>query len=122
VSERPWRERLELGLAIKDEMGPNWIAVEGEDFFEQIQLAVSLTEKLSADWVAVFCYCGSAEKPVSGSEIATALKLDLDAVHRCLLQMEEEKLVEATLRAGTYVFTARRRTVDGQNKQASAAQ
>lgn len=122
MSEPPWRERLELGLAIKDEMGPNWVAFEGEDFFEKIELARSLTERLSADWVAVFCYCASAEKPASGSEIAAALKLDLDAVLRCLAQMEEEKLVEMTPGAGTYAFRPKRRTEGGQNKQASATQ
>jgi hypothetical protein len=99
----PWRERIEVGVALVDE-GPNWIPIGGEEFFDSIELVVSLTEELGADWLAIFCYCGNSEQPVSSAEISTALKLDLDEVSRCIARMKDERLVKEVARSRTYAL------------------
>jgi DNA-binding IclR family transcriptional regulator len=57
----------------------------------------------------IFCHCARAERPVSIAEVVAALKLDHDVVARCLMRLDEEKLLEATAQTGTYVFAAGRR-------------
>lgn len=109
ASEVPWRERIELGVALVDELGPIWIAIEGEDFFERMELAVSLTEELSTDWLAIFCYCGNSPRPLSCAEISASLGLEPGEVARCLVRLGEEGLVEEVGRTGTYVLGAKGR-------------
>jgi hypothetical protein len=120
MSEAPWRERIELGLQVTDEMGPYWVALDGEDFLERIELAASLTLELAEDWAAVICYCARIKRPVSMAEIAVALKLDHDVVAQCLARLEEEKLLEAGAEAGTYVFAAGRRAEMDQPQKPGA--
>jgi hypothetical protein len=107
IGERPWRERIELGVAIVDELEPNWIAIEGKDFVERMELVLSLTDELSTDWLAILCYCGNADRPVSRAEISGDLKLDPDEVSRCLTRLGTAGLVCELAGSGAYVLATR---------------
>ena len=113
-------DRIELGLKTTDGQGPQWVALDGEDFYDRLELAASLTDELTTNWAAVLCYCGRTDQPVSTFEIAAALKLDPDEVARCLVRLDEERLVEATAQIGTYVFVPGRRISADQSRQPSA--
>ena len=99
-----WRERIELGVAFVDESGPTWIPVGGQDVNDSMELLASLTEALSADWLAVFCHCGNARRPLSSIEISTELKLDPEEVARCIARLKKEKLLMETTEPGTYLL------------------
>jgi hypothetical protein len=121
MTETPWRERIELGLKFTDELGPHWVALDGEDFLERIELAGLLTLEFAEEWAAIFCYCARGERPVSIAEVAVALKLDRNVVARCLVRLDEEKLLEASAQAGTYVLAPGRRVSAVQSQQPSAS-
>lgn len=114
MSEKPWRERLGLGVALVDEPGENWVPIEGEDFFERLELAGSLTRELGAEWVAVFCQFDVAGA-FSSLELARTLGLDRNLAARCVERLAQEGLIEETSLKGVYVLAARRRS--GHSKQ-----
>jgi hypothetical protein len=119
MTDNPWRQRIELGLRVTDELGSHWVALDGEDFLERIELAGSLTLELAESWAVVYCYCARTGRPVSIAEVSVVLEIDADEVERCLVRLEEERLVEATVQPGTYVY-APRRTPGGDQRQESS--
>jgi hypothetical protein len=112
---------MKLAFSIEEKLGPHWVVLDGEDFYDRLELAVSLTNALSIDWVPVLCYCGRVERAVSVMEIADALCLDPGDVSRCLIRLEKEKLLDATAQAGTYVFAPGRRTTGERVSFSSSA-
>lgn len=109
MSETPGLGRIKLGLQATDELGPYWVALDGEDILGRIELAASLTLEFAEDWAAVFCFCARSGRPVSAREVTTALRLDDGVATRCLVRLKEEKLLEEATQAGAYRFAPGRR-------------